>query len=68
MRKCAVWLIVWAAALSAQVVTNDPSQFGLDIESVTVDTSLRPKVTVHNTSGKLITAYAVNLSALTAWV
>jgi hypothetical protein len=63
MRKCAIWLIVSAAALSAQIVTKDPNKFGLDIESVTVDTSLRAKVTVHNTSGKPITAYAVNLTA-----
>jgi hypothetical protein len=63
MRKCAVWLIVWAATLSAQIVTKEPNKFGLDIASVTVDTSapLKAKVTVHNTSGKPITAYAVNL-------
>jgi hypothetical protein len=67
MRKCAVWLIVSTAALTAQIVTKDPNKLGLDIESVTlntpVDTStpLRAKVTVHNTSGKPITAYAVNL-------
>jgi hypothetical protein len=54
---------VWAATLSAQIVTKDPNRFGLDIESVTVDTSapLKAKVTVHNTSEKPITAYAVNL-------
>jgi hypothetical protein len=56
------WLILGAVALSAQVVTKDPNQFELDIESVTVDTSapVNAKVTVHNTSGKPITAYAVN--------
>jgi hypothetical protein len=61
------WLTVLLQATvgvgSGQVVTKEPNTLGLDIESVTLDTAASSaKIVVHNTSGKPITAYVVNLA------
>ncbi len=63
----AAWLIVVAAVVGgqafSQTITKAPNKLGLDIESVTVDAAASTaKIVVHNTSGRPITAYVVNLA------
>src|SRR5579871_6701385 len=60
-------LLIWAAAVGSnafgQMVIKAPNNFGLDIESVTIDsTTSTARIVVHNTSGKPITAYVVSLA------
>jgi hypothetical protein len=47
-----------------QTVTKVPNNFGLEIESVSVDAAASTaKVAVHNSSGRPVTAYVIGMSA-----
>jgi hypothetical protein len=66
MRKyhfvAAAWVMIGSQAFG-QTVEKGPNKLGLDIESVTVDTSASTaKIVVRNTSGVPITAYVVDLA------
>lgn len=61
-------LLIWASTGTnafGQMVTKVPNNFGLDVESVTIDSAASTaRIAVHNTSGKPITAYVVSLAPI----